>query len=160
MGMDVFGKKATSETGKYFRNNVWWWRPLANYILEVAPKTLTSKCQAWHMNDGAGLGAGDSKKLATFLQEEVASGRTAVYAQDYEARIKGLQPIPCEICEGTGKRTDAIGRAARKADPKYKCNSCDGKKTVPNFETNYPFSVENVMEFIAFLKDCGGFKIC
>jgi hypothetical protein len=32
MGMDVYG-----ESGNYFRNNVWWWRPLANYCQAIAP---------------------------------------------------------------------------------------------------------------------------
>jgi hypothetical protein len=26
--------------------------------------------------------------------------------------------------------------------------------------TDYPFSIENVKEFVAFLKECGGFEIC
>jgi hypothetical protein len=29
MGMDVYGKEPKSDKGEYFRNNVWWWRPLA-----------------------------------------------------------------------------------------------------------------------------------
>jgi hypothetical protein len=37
MGMDVYGKDAVSEKGEYFRNNVWYWRPLWNYCIEVAP---------------------------------------------------------------------------------------------------------------------------
>jgi hypothetical protein len=28
------------------------------------------------------------------------------------------------------------------------------------FVTNYPFSAANVLEFTAFLEDCGGFRIC
>ena len=37
MGMDVIGLKPTSKEGEYFRNNVWWWGPLADYCMEVAP---------------------------------------------------------------------------------------------------------------------------
>jgi hypothetical protein len=38
MGMDVFGKEPTTEEGEYFRNTVTFWRPLADYVQEVAPE--------------------------------------------------------------------------------------------------------------------------
>jgi len=30
---------------------------------------------------------------------------------------------------------------------------------VPNFETHFPFATDNVREFVALLKDSGGFEI-
>ena len=33
MGMDVYGRRPKSERGEYFRNNIWWWHPLADFIL-------------------------------------------------------------------------------------------------------------------------------
>ena len=38
MGMDVFGNNPRNKEGEYFRNNVWWWRPLADFILECYPE--------------------------------------------------------------------------------------------------------------------------
>ena len=35
MGMDVYGREPEKELGKYFRSNVWWWRPLWNYTAEI-----------------------------------------------------------------------------------------------------------------------------
>lgn len=32
----------------------------------------------------------------------------------------------CDLCKGTGKRTDDVGNAARSKDPNYTCNGCDG----------------------------------
>ena len=72
MGMDVYGKNPTNEAGKYFRNNVWWWRPLATYILETAPQSITSQCEHWGTNDGDGLDAERSSKLADFLRSQIA----------------------------------------------------------------------------------------
>jgi hypothetical protein len=47
MGMDVCGKKPTSEEGEYFCNNVHAWRSLAEYIYEVAPDSRrTSRSNA------------------------------------------------------------------------------------------------------------------
>jgi hypothetical protein len=39
------------------------------------------------------------------------------------------------------------------------CNACNGTGRVPDFDTHYPFSVETVREFVAFLRACGGFEI-
>jgi len=50
MGMDVHGRRPRSETGAYFRANVWTWHPLAEYIEDVAPE-LASRCKRWHYND-------------------------------------------------------------------------------------------------------------
>jgi hypothetical protein len=63
MGMDVYGRNPTSKEGEYFRNNVWWWRPLAEYCMEVAPE-IAARCEGWHYNDGDGLNGLDSGALA------------------------------------------------------------------------------------------------
>jgi hypothetical protein len=106
MGMDVYGKAPRTKTGEYFRNNVWWWHPLAKYVQASVP-SIAYRVKHWHSNDGSGLGDKLSQQLAAALEQLVADGHTAAYAQG---------------------RDD--------------------------------FSVENVQEFIAFLKDCGGFEIC
>lgn len=33
----------------------------------------------------------------------------------------------CDLCNGTGLRMDAVGVQARRQDPKYTCNGCNGK---------------------------------
>ncbi len=33
----------------------------------------------------------------------------------------------CWLCKGTGKRNDTLGKKARKENPKYTCNGCNGK---------------------------------
>lgn len=44
--------------------------------------------------------------------------------------------------------------------PSYEeCNACQGKKTVRPFDTYYNVDIDDIREFSAFLKDCGGFKI-
>jgi hypothetical protein len=42
----------------------------------------------------------------------------------------------CSQCEGSGMRMDAIGRKARRENPEYTCNGCDGKVTRPVWPTN------------------------
>jgi hypothetical protein len=167
MGMDVYGKNPKSDAGRYFRNNIWWWGPLWTYCCKVGPR-VALKVESGFMNDGDGLGARDSKKLADILEGEVLSGR-AQLVED-EAKRRGKQES-CPICSGTGR----VGIPAQRRDPSRLvragkidapppeptgkvCPQCEGKGSY--FTTTSPFSVENVKEFIAFLRDCGGFEIC
>ncbi|MFC4252941.1 hypothetical protein [Sinimarinibacterium flocculans] len=155
MGMDVFGKAPTSEQGTYFRNNVWWWHPLWQYCEEIAPDLIPPD-NLGHSNDGWGLGSDDAIALADRLASTLASGETERYAKRYVAYLETLPPQRCDICGGTGKRAEPpqIGPGP------LNCNSCSGAGTVPHFDTHYPFSIENVREFEAFLRTCGGFEIC
>ena len=151
MGMDVLGNNEEA----YFRNNVWWWHPLAEYCMKQAP-AITSACEDWHTNSGFGLNEEECEKLAEILNTELSSGRTQAYAQIREAELKSLPPVACDICEGTGKRVPppAIGAG------NVECNGCHGQGRKPAWETNYPFSEENVVEWVGFLETCGGFRIC
>ena len=78
MGMDVYGKNATSEVGEYFRNNIWWWRPLADFLTEAYPE-LTHRCEFWHTNDGDGLDAEGSTALAQALTRDLDNGTVDAY---------------------------------------------------------------------------------
>lgn len=158
--MDCYGNKPTTEAGKYFRNNVWAWRPLANYVCEVAPE-ITSKCKYWQSNDGDGLNRHDARLLAAALEKELKEGRTGAYQARYKSEIAQMPKEPCNICAGTGIRPPVPRTGAGDPDNGgFKCNACDGEGYTAPWAASYPFSVENVEEFVEFLKGCGGFKIC
>ncbi len=171
MGMDVYGTNPTSKEGEYFRNNVWWWRPLAEYILENHAEIVKS-CTAWHTNDGDGLGELDCLTLAKALQEDISSGRMAEWETKYNEWRASLPREDCDYCNKTGIRTDDIGiknaMHDKELDPEVQiltgrthgsCNACSGVGTRPSFLSHYPFSIENMKSFIKFLEDCGGFRI-
>lgn len=159
MGMDVYGKAPISETGKYFRANIWSWRPLAEYVELVAP-VIASFCEYWDSNDGDGLDAAHSIRLAKLLEAELASGRTAEYERIYISEQEMLPNVTCKICAGTGTRPPAPAIGA--GDPKnggMRCKGCDGLGFVRPNGTYYSFEAETVARFAKFLKDCGGFEI-
>lgn len=149
MGMDVHGKNATSETGAYFRNNCWWWRPLWDYCESVS--FVAQQVEYAQSNSGDGLDAEDARTLAETLFREIDAGRTLKYEQAYNARLAALPDVACEHCHGTGQRNDAYVQG--------ECNGCAGQGQRRPFETYYPFTVENVREFAAFLQASGGFEI-
>lgn len=172
MGMDVMGINPKNEKGEYFRNNVWWWRPLANYILENHFE-IARDCEHWHSNDGDGLDAEASQKLARALKEDLERGVVADYEREYNRQLANLDRQECHICHGTGIRKDALGvehgHLTKELKPEIQiltgrtngwCNGCDGVGTVENFIMNYPFSKDNIKEFADFLENCGGFQIC
>ena len=172
MGMDVYGSKPKSEKGEYFRNNVWWWRPLAIYCVESHPD-LTAACENWHSNDGDGLDADGAVALGNALMEDIALGRTEDWMVRYYGELADLPRELCELCGATGIRRDKVGQEMGMPDKALStevaslvgrefgwCNACDGVGSREPWMANYPFSVENVREFAEFLLDSGGFSIC
>lgn len=170
MGMDVIGRKPTNEVGEYFRNNVWYWRPLWDYCNTIAPDLCDGV--NGHYNDGDGLNEEGAIKLAEILFGQLESGETARYETEYREVLANLPRHDCMLCHGTGVRTDEIGVSmgmpTRELDEAVSlvvgrthgyCNGCNGEGVENDWMTNYPFDVENVREFANFLRHSGGFQI-
>lgn len=150
MEMDVYGKKATSKRGEYFRANVWSWRPIWHYCESLAP-LLCAKVKHAQYNNGDGLGSDDAITLGRKVLDACESGAAAVYIAERTARLDALPLKECWLCHGTGKRTDMVV-----ADG---CNACSGTGKLEQDETHYNFSLDHLKEFGEFLLDCGGFNI-
>ena len=168
MGMDVIGRK---NPDAYFRNNVWWWRPLWDYCIKVAPHLCADV--NGHYNDADGLDEEQALELASLLRGEIYSDETARYEAEYNMHLASLPRRPCTYCGETGIRTDEVGlnlgMPERELSPDVQiivgrthgwCNACNGEGVVDHWETSYYFSVDNVLEFTDFLEECGGFSIC
>lgn len=174
MGMDVYGSDPTTEHGVYFRNNVWWWRPLWNYVITVGSEVISEElAESGHYNDGARLNADQAKRLGEILFIELWEGRTLTYQAEYNEYLSQLERQPCDLCLQTGIRTDKLGvemgQPTKELSPEVQiltgrthgwCNGCNGVGTVEHFAAHYPFSVENVANFAQFCIESGGFKIC
>jgi hypothetical protein len=171
MGMDVYGNNPISEKGEYFRNNVWWWRPLWDFCEEIAPE-LVSGVQG-HTNDGDGLDEEGAKALANILTISLSEGVVDTYEQKRNEYLASLPKEECNLCDSTGIRTDNVGvehgmdvqvlsdaEASALGRTIGYCNGCSGLGWKDSWETHYPFSKVNVQEFAEFLADSGGFKIC
>ncbi len=172
MGMDVYGKNPTNEVGEYFRRNVWGWHPLWDYVEDNHPE-IAELVEHAHSNSGDGLDAEKSVLLSKLLMDDYNSGKVAEYVAE---RNKALSELPfedCKICEGTGIRTDALGKEhnwhEKELEPdiviivgrtKGSCNACSGIGKRENWATNYYLEPDDVKEFSEFLAECGGFEIC
>lgn len=165
MGMDVYGNSPSTEVGEYFRANVWRWHPLASYATAHYP-ALTAACEHWHTNDGDGLDAEGARALGEALLADVESGRALAYADQHAAALAALPNEPCNLCNGTGLRTDEIGvtygydKPRDPATGRGGCNGCAGVGEREHWARSYSFDVEALGNFARFLCDSGGFAIC
>jgi hypothetical protein len=152
MGFDLSGVKPKNKKGEYFRNNIWWWRPLWDYVCKTCDEFMTEedKCKGVS-NSGDVIGKDLKDKVLVCLKAEVISGRALEYEKAYNKKIKALPLVECDICKGLGNRNDeyVVGE----------CNVCGGRGEVDDFKTSYPFDVGNVEEFIKFLEGNSGFSI-
>lgn len=171
MGMDVYGKNPKSETGQYFRRNVWGWRPLWDYVSNQHPE-IAELVQYGYSNDGDGLGARNAKRLAKLLMDDFTSGKVAEYVVERNRELAELPFEDCELCHSTGVRTDAVGvqsgQPTKELTPEIAiivgrevgwCNGCNGVGKRENWATNYYLEPDDVKEFAEFLVDSGGFEI-
>jgi len=108
--------------GTYFRNNVWWWRPLWMYVTDLCSDILTEKdITSGTFNDGHFISKLKSKKIAKRIREAERSGNLDLYCTSYNLERHDLDEN--------------------------------------DWRSNYPFSVENALEFATFADHSGGFAI-
>ena len=75
------------------------------------------------------------------------------YKEEREKFLGKLPEVECNICDGSGYRN------MNDSNVSTICNACEGKGTRADFDTNYPFDIENVLEFAEFCEHSGGFRI-
>jgi len=152
--------------GVYFRNNCWWWRPLANFIIEKCD-WLTQEQQArLHDNSGFEFSQHEATTIADTLQKKVDDG-TAAEREDVNKRERAVAE---EWNKGINAQQEELEKEVKKetGDDKlvpydypehFKKKWDDLQKQMDN-RASYPFKEANVKEFICFLRECGGFKVC
>jgi hypothetical protein len=172
MGMDVYGKKPANEVGEYFRRNVWGWHPLWGYVESNHPE-IAELVEHAHSNSGDGLDEENSKKLAQLLMDDYNSSKVTDYVEERNRQLSELPFEDCEICNGTGIRSDELGVESgwvtKELAPDIaiivgrthgSCNACQGVGKRENWATNYFLEPDDIKEFAEFLENCGGFEIC
>ena len=152
--------------GDYFRSNVWWWRPLADYIIQYTNCVSHEDVKHWGYNDGHEVSEEEAKAIAKQLKHLIKTGHTRKHAEDYERERKKAEDFNKRI----EKKLKAFQRSVEKKmgkdnvapndysdEDKDKWDSLYDKK---KWGANYPFTVNHVTEFIEFAENSGGFRIC
>jgi len=117
--------------GYYFRNNVWWWRPLWDYTCDVCKSVMTEEdIQRGEYNEGYEYSSELTAKMVELLEIDIANNGHHLYEKEHLKQ------------QEEAKKQEESGEI----DKAWVCS--------------YPFDPENVEEFVRFMKHSGGFQIC
>ena len=122
--------KRDSETGGYFRSNVWWWRQLWNFTCQICDDVMTDNDkEAGDSNSGIEISEETCMKMLPIMNAAILSKRH----EEFEALVtKQIEECPKEE---------------------------NGFYSDENFWANYPFSAKFFEEFTTFVERSGGFTI-
>ena len=133
---DNLNKFEEENVGAYFRNNVWWWRGLWDYVYEVCDDIISEdEWNEGHSNSGLTIDAIKSVIISKKLNLQIESGKAQSYVDTWEARRKVAE-----------KHNKGLKKGASDKDYKW--------------EASYPLDIDNIQRFADFCLDSGGFQIC
>ena len=139
--------------GIYFRNNVWGWRPLWQFVCNQFPEVINDKdAEGGESNSGHLIDKSKAMRIGYGLKAKLLDGSLQTYCDNYKKELDSLEQEECYLCEGTGTRTDM------KVD--NGCNGCSGTGKRDSWAKSYPFDIDNVRYFLEFCLESGGFEIC
>ena len=118
MGFDLYGNSKNKE-GEYFRNNVWWWRRLADYVCEYTGVVDEKDKEQWQYNDGHAVSKEEAIQIANQLEHLIETG----HAQKYAEQVRQEQ----EVAEATNKKVEELFEKIR-----HKVKVSTGQELVPN----------------------------
>lgn len=153
--------------GYYFRNNVWWWRPLASLIAESCKDLLTEEqADRLHDNSGCIYDQDIAEGIARRLEKLVENGELIKYEKKHNQEMQKAK----KHNEKISKELEKLKLEVKKIRPDENLapinypfpynkhwEEINAKK---NWADSYPFSVDNVKDFINFARHSGGFQIC
>jgi len=155
--------------GVYFRNNVWWWRKLADYVIEHTKCVDENDFDKWQENSGHEVDNETANQIANQLEHLIKTGHAEKYKEEIDNAIKKaeehnnkvqklLDELRLEVKKIVGDEKGENLAPAEYPEPLNKkwweiTNQTD-------YRANYPFSLTNVREFIDFARNSGGFRIC
>jgi hypothetical protein len=152
--------------GDYFRNNVWWWRPLWDFVCNSCDDFLTEKdMEKGYYNDDRKISKTKSLKIAKRLSKLIADGTVDTLERESTLAIAKAEAHNKEV----RKEMDTISNACQKEHGEIKAPAYypEPYKTQwhnayekEDWTSSYPFYTDNVKVFATFCQQSGGFTIC
>ena len=152
--------------GDYFRNNVWHWRPLWNFVCAACDDILTQKdVDMGSSNDGHRITKTKSKAIAARLRKVDKNGTL----KEYDAEMNAYQTKAKEHNDKIQKKLDKLNSQVTRETgqelvpndyPQPYADDYEELRNQRNWGASYPFDIENVRDFAVFCEESGGFEIC
>ena len=152
--------------GDYFRNNVWWWRPLWSFVCSSCDDILTEKdMDGGSYNDGHKISKTKATRIGKRLSKLIADG-TVHRMDEREALERAKAKAHNEIIqeELNDLKKLVIKECGEDLVPSdypepfnERWNEIYGRK---KWQSDYPFDKRNVENFAKFCLQSGGFEIC
>ena len=160
-------KFEAENVGYYFRNNVWFWRPLANLITVLNEDWLTDE-QKERLQDNSGFEFSELEaiKIKLSLEKVINNGWLKKAEEQWKKEAKQAELWNAQIKEQMEKLKKQAIKETAKANiiprdyPPHLKLKWDKLWESEDRTSSYPVSLENVKNFVAFLNECGGFKVC
>jgi len=167
MGFDLYslGNHKT-ETGEYYRQSVWGWRRLADFVCEQTGVIAEEDKKFWQSNDGHEISEQEAKQIATQLKALIKDGTVskAIHEVEQESEEAEKNNKFVEVChkmlrEKVERETGKTNTAP--ADyPKEDHDTWEWIQRKYSYGSSYPFTMEQVESFIEFCEQSNGFRIC
>jgi len=163
---DIKEQYEEDNPGYYFRNNVWWWRPVWEFVCHHCSDFLDDEDMArGHDNSGHEISENKAVKIGGKLSELLADGTVDFHDREHrlsyerakannEEVEKELDALRKEVKEQCGENIVPMnypGEMKEKYEKIYAKRDWDG---------HYPFHKENIKDFAVFCLNSGGFEIC
>ena len=150
--------------GVYFRNNVWWWRPLWHYVCIACHGILSGKDIAnGQFNGGHRISKTKSLRIAAKLRARIKSGDVVDYYDKHQKEYneakehnKKIQILMDALHE---RVKEQYGDIVPRDYPEPHKTDWDNLQAQKKWEASYPFDISNVKEFAEFCEQSGGFEI-
>ena len=152
--------------GSYFRNNVWWWRPLWEFVCESCDDFLTEgDISKGFYNDGKKISKTKSLKISKRLSKLIADGTVDALERESTLAIAKAEGhnkevrIEMDRISDECKEKHGIFLVPAEFPEPYK-TQWDDAYAKEDWTASYPFNADNVKVFATFCQQSGGFEIC
>ena len=142
MGMDVYGLKPTSESGDYFRANMWSWRPIHERIAYF--------CEKYEARYGREL-----------IDHETLCNMGSNDGQGPDAEACGILANMFEswMEHNISGHTLDLGMRVEKATTKHGGHAFTDETDPDTTMSAHSVEDEHLKGFVEFLRTCGGFEV-
>ena len=167
MGFDLYSLgNHKNENGEYFRNNVWWWRRLADFVCEHTGVIEEKNKPEWQSNGGHEVDEEQALQIAKQLKALIKDGTVSKAIREVEEETKKADENNKFVDECHKMLRDKVERETGKSNlapadyPEKDHDTWSWIQSKYSYGSSYPFTMENVEQFIKFCEDSRGFRIC